>query len=363
MNITETDNKDKFIFNGGKQIDKKNTKIFSFLALVMSCYFAGLSIAILFTNNKDTLIFTIPCLLAYLIDIFTIKHMSSLLQNWLNYGISLLFITAFVIAFGWSCGVHYFIFVIMAIQFTTGWGSIKNRIWNTFILAGLYLILFLCGRFCFPVYEIEPMAITYFQIFSFIGAFMGLFVCLVVQTESVKTTEDSLFSAEEQLKHYASEDALTGLMNRKTMMQYMEKLVDKENESETVQIAVAIGDVDSFSKINDRYGHDCGDAIIRRLAYILSTGMKDYGKIARWGGEQFLFIFEDASGEDAYYYLTRLQQHIREEDFFWHDERINLTMTYGLMEYNPEKSIDFCIVEADKKMFMGKESGRNTIIY
>lgn len=76
-----------------------------------------------------------------------------------------------------------------------------------------------------------------------------------------------------------------------------------------------------------------------------------------------MFVFDNACGEDAYYYLTKLQQQIRTKDFAWKDEVINLTMTYGLMEYSEEKGIDYCIVEAGKKMEMGKESGRNTIIY
>lgn len=341
----------------------KNNRIFRAHSAIMCIYYLALLITVFLSHNYMILLFCIPCFILYSVGFYTSYFMKPSKLLWIHYTVTILYMIGFVIVFGWECGVQYFVFVTIAIKFASGWGNIRKRVLDTMVIFLVCMLLYGYTRIYDPICEITPATAICFQLINLIGVFLAIFSCLEILTEDVKEIQTHLSDVEDKLEHYVSEDPLTGLFNRRTVMQYMEELAEQKSLEGKSNISVAIGDIDFFSKINDRYGHDCGDILIKQLAYQLSLSMKDKGKIARWGGKQFLFIFDNATGEDAYYYLTKMQQYIRSIDFTWNDESINLTMTYGLMEYNPDKSIDYCIVEAGKKMCMGKESGRNTIIF
>ncbi|HKM34740.1 MAG TPA: GGDEF domain-containing protein [Lachnospiraceae bacterium] len=340
-----------------------NNKIFRVHSVIMCIYFLSLLFTVFLNRNYVILLICIPCFILYCIGFYVSYFVKPSKLLWIHYAVTMLFMICFVVVFGWECGVQCFAFVMIAIKLATWWGNIKIRALDTMILFLVCMLLYGYTRMYDPIYDITPATTIIFQVINYFVTFSALFSCLGILIKDMKETQEHLSSLEEKLEHFASEDSLTGLFNRRTIIQYIEQLTEQRKSEGKSNICAAIGDIDFFSKINDRYGHDCGDIMIKQLAYQLSLSMKDKGKIARWGGEQFLFIFDNATGEDAYYYLTKMQQHIRSVDFAWNDENINLTMTYGLMEYNPDKSIDYCIVEADKKMFMGKQSGRNTIIY
>lgn len=355
MNITTNSN----IHN--PQSENKNiNRICKVYSAIMCVYFFALFVSVLFTDHYVILYFCIPCFIFYFIGFIHKKHVLHTKFIWINYFITMLHISCFIITFGWDLGVQYYVLVLVAIQ-----GIIYTKLKgiHTGILFLLCILLYGYSLIHSPIYVLTYIETVYLQGIHFLAVFVSLFYCLKILIEDIIKTQNYITTIEEKLERYHSEDALTGLINRRTMMNYLERVTEQRNLNGKNNICLAIGDVDYFGKINDRYGHDCGDIILKQIANELSLGMKDKGKIARWGGEQFLLMFENATGEDAYYYLTRIQQHIRSMDFNWNDEIISITMTYGLMEYNPDKGIDYCIVEADKKMFMGKESGKNTIIF
>lgn len=341
----------------------KNNRILRSNSAIMCIYFLALLITVFISQNHVILLFCIPCFLLYSVIFYISFFVQPSKMLWVHYAATLLYIISFVTVFGWEYGVQYLLFMMITIRIASGWGNHKIRIVDTIVLILIYISLYGYSRISRPLFDLASETVVYFQIIHILTAFFALFFCLELLVEIISNTYHHVSDMEKKLNLFVSQDPLTGLLNRRTVVQYMEQLVEQKRMDGKSNISVAVGDIDYFSKINDRYGHDCGDIIIKQLAYLLSQGMKDKGKIARWGGDQFLFIFENATGEDAYYYLTKIQQQIRSTDFTWNDENINLTMTYGLMEYNPEKSIDYCIVEADKKMYMGKESGRNTIIF
>lgn len=360
MNITTNSN----IHNS--ESDNEISKIYRISKVhstIMCVYFFALFVSVLFTDHYVILYFCIPCFIFYLIGFINKKYLLHTKFLWINNFITMLYISCFIIIFGWDLGVQYYVFVLLVIQLTAGIIYTKLKGIHTVILLLLCILLYGYSLIHSPLYVLTYKETVYLQGIHFLAVFVSLFYCLKILIEDNKKTQNYIATIEKKLDRYVSEDALTGLINRRTMMNYLGRVTDLRNLNGKNNICLAIGDVDYFGKINDRYGHDCGDFVLKQIANQLSLDMKDKGKIARWGGEQFILIFENATGEDAYYYLTRIQQHIRSVDFSWKDESISITMTYGLMEYNPDKGIDYCIVEADKKMFMGKESGKNTIIF
>lgn len=348
-----------------REKEKIQNRVLRFHSAIMCIYFLVLLLTVFVTENFAVFLCSIPCFLAYCLSFYASYRVEPRRLLWLNYGVITAFILAFVILFGWDCGVQHFIFVMVALVFVTGTGSMRRRALQTAFLCLLRLLLYGYTFLFQPVYELSASAGICFQIINSIAIFAALFSCLAVCTEDVLLMKQEFFNAQEKLKHFYDEDPLTGLLNRRSMMEYLTDLtINRQKEGkEPPKLCIAVGDIDFFGRINDRNGHDCGDIILKQLAYRFIQFMDGKGRAARWGGEEFLLVFENVGGEDAYYFLTKLQQQIRGTEFAWKDDQIKLTMTYGLTEYNAEKSIDYCIVEAGKKMEMGKEVGRNTIIY
>lgn len=352
---------------------KRVGRILRMHAAIMCVYFLVLLITVAATRNAAVLFMSVPCFVAYALFFYKSGRWSIHFSAWLNHGLTVVFVVAFVVVFGWDCGVQHFIFVMVALVVVIGNDSIKKKAGQVAVLFALRMLLYGYTLVELPLYRISELQSICFQVINSCAIFTALFSCLMLEKRDVWMMERTVEESDRRLQRYNDEDPLTGLMNRRSMMAYLELLAGEENEEAKdsgarvekmpTRLSIAVGDVDFFSKVNDRFGHDCGDIVLKLLAYQFIQFMEGKGKVARWGGEEFLFVFDNACGEDAYYYLTKLQQQIRTEDFAWKDEVINLTMTYGLMEYSEEKGIDYCIVEAGKKMEMGKESGRNTIIY
>lgn len=164
-----------------------------------------------------------------------------------------------------------------------------------------------------------------------------------------------------KLQQMASLDALTHLMNRRSMNEYLSQLVyTKEKKGDIFSIAIA--DLDFFKKINDNYGHDAGDYVLTEVSEIFSKTMEGRGKVARWGGEEFLFCFEDLNVSQAFNVLDEMRAKIENFNFNFKDKPINVTITIGLEEYYHITGIEGTISKADQKLYEGKTSGRNRVI-
>lgn len=345
-----------------EECTRQNDEILRLHSAIMCIYFLVLLLTVYITEKFTLFILCVPCFLAYCFSFYLSYRVESVKLLIINYFLMTAFILGFVFMFGWGCGAQNFIFAMVAMVFAAE-SSIRQKIIQTLLLCLLRMLLFWFTKFSEPVYEMTDFMEVCFQIINSAAIFVTLFSCLANVAAGGKEIKEKMAEMADRLNRFDSEDPLTGLLNRKCMMDYLEELTADRKEKAVPGICVAVGDIDFFGKVNDKYGHDCGDIVLKQVAYQFMQFMADKGRVARWGGEEFLFVFDSAQGEDAYYHLTRLQQKIRGMEFSWEDESICITMTYGLMEYNPDKSIDYCIVEADKKLIMGKESGRNTIIY
>ena len=161
----------------------------------------------------------------------------------------------------------------------------------------------------------------------------------------------------------ASIDPLTGLYNRWSMRSYLEKIAGKYASGEIGYVSVAIGDIDFFKKTNDTYGHDAGDMVLKELAKVILEAMEKEGKVCRWGGEEFLFVFQNKNGDQANEVLHDILKRIRGMGIPYQGVWIHVTMTFGLEEYSGEKDMETIIRAADQKLYHGKENGRNQIVY
>lgn len=123
------------------------------------------------------------------------------------------------------------------------------------------------------------------------------------------------------------------------------------------------GDIDLFKRINDTYGHDCGDAVLKWLTDLLQNTMDGKGWICRWGGEEFLLYFPEMNGDEATKVLIDFLLKLGRTTFRWKEEEIHISMTFGVGEYDFHSELDALIKQADEKLYIGKNKGRNQVVF
>ncbi len=162
------------------------------------------------------------------------------------------------------------------------------------------------------------------------------------------------------LKTLIERDALTELYNRRSCDKKLRKLII-ESQKENKPFALAIADIDHFKNINDTYGHDSGDIVLQNVAKILKAHIHKQGFVGRWGGEEFLLVYEDCNLTNAKEQLALLQNTLRDTTHTVDEHRIQVTMTFGLV---CDASLDMheLITKADKHLYTGKTNGRDCIV-
>lgn len=161
----------------------------------------------------------------------------------------------------------------------------------------------------------------------------------------------------EALKVMVEQDSLTMLYNRRTCNRMIQRLVEDKKG-----FTIVMGDIDFFKKINDQYGHDCGDYVLKKISSIIKENVTGCGFAARWGGEEFLLIYE-TQYLDAKQKVETLAQTIRDTIFQYEENPVQVSMTIGVQEMNLEESYEKMIKLADDKLYSGKRNGRNQIVF
>lgn len=159
-------------------------------------------------------------------------------------------------------------------------------------------------------------------------------------------------------------DKLTELKNRMGFYSdynrdYLRLLTDSEKPR---RISMFICDIDFFKKVNDTYGHNAGDAVLRHVAGIFRTNSRICDGVYRWGGEEFIVILPDTDMQGAADFAERLRTLVMASVCHFDDLDIKVTMSFGVTEIDPSKSIESNIEDADAKLYKAKESGRNIVI-
>ncbi len=163
-----------------------------------------------------------------------------------------------------------------------------------------------------------------------------------------------------KIKELISNDPLTGLLNRRAGRVELEKQMDKADRDTKNAVCVALGDIDFFKNVNDRYGHDCGDMVLVTIAELFKKYTDQAGFAARWGGEEFLLVYHEEK-ERAFAELENFLAELLNMTFTYEDDSFGVTMTFGFTEYEVGESIDMLIKRADDLLYQGKAEGRNRI--
>lgn len=166
--------------------------------------------------------------------------------------------------------------------------------------------------------------------------------------------------AQEALETAATTDELTGLLNRRAMIERLEVELKRSRRSER-PFALVFADVDHFKAINDRYGHEVGDRVLEQLAHELRATVRDQDTVARWGGEELLVLLPETPLDGALIVAEKLRTICSQPRGILGHE-IALTLSLGVAEFGPDGSVESCLREVDRLLYRAKDEGRDRVV-
>lgn len=163
-----------------------------------------------------------------------------------------------------------------------------------------------------------------------------------------------------KIRDMSNKDFLTGLFNRRFLFELGSKMF-ATSQRKCTTATVAIMDIDYFKKINDNYGHDAGDEVLRQLGIVLKSCFRETDIVCRFGGEEFCLLLTSMDQENVPKFFEGLREKIAQTKVQLKGHAINFTVSIGVCT-ELQSSLEDMIEQADKLLYMAKEGGRNRVM-
>lgn len=171
-----------------------------------------------------------------------------------------------------------------------------------------------------------------------------------------------MIELQEKLQHESSHDSLTGIYNRRAIIDILLKEMARSKRKQE-GLVVGFCDIDHFKKVNDTYGHLVGDQVLCGFARIVEKGLREYDSIGRWGGEEFLLIMPIRLSTDAVPLFERLRSRVEEAEIPTSAGNLKITISIGVTFLTGIETVDEVTATVDTNMYQAKSEGRNRICF
>ncbi len=162
-------------------------------------------------------------------------------------------------------------------------------------------------------------------------------------------------------KNESIKDHMTGLFNRK----YMDLKLNEEMERFKRQgqpFCIVMADIDKFKNVNDTYGHQVGDQVLKHMAKLIQENIRKTDFAFRYGGEEFMIILVNADVRNAVHVSDQIRKKLEATNFSLKDLSFNVTASFGVAQFQSNDTPESCIKLADSRLYTAKQSGRNKIV-
>ncbi|WP_140419116.1 GGDEF domain-containing protein [Desulfosporosinus sp. FKB] len=235
--------------------------------------------------------------------------------------------------------------------------KVSNKTIGFMSLYPLFAFLLLINNYTTSIkglksldYTLNMLLLLVFIILGYVFVFSGISSASRIISMQYKM---------ERLEWTSSSDPLTGLYNRRYIM---EKIESEFKRPKKKKFSLVIADVDYFKKINDTYGHDCGDYVLQMISKSLMDSVREQDFVSRWGGEEFLLLLPETDVDGAYTLMNRIKKIIGEQIIEYNGSEVSITMTFGITDSQDYQIIDDIIKKADNALYEGKGRGRNCVV-
>lgn len=270
-----------------------------------------------------------------------------------------IFVITATIFLGWNSGFSLFLIALSTLVYFCPY---KSTYAPYLFSIGEFFIFFslkLYSLFHPPV--IKSLSLewsTFFYCFNGFLSFAVILYAAFVSKISTSFMEKKLRDENEVLHEIADHDTLTHLWSRN----YMQNKFCLEQKN-CCRTTLVMCDIDNFKKINDTYGHLCGDYVLARLATIMQEHCPSNSDICRWGGEEFVILFYGITVREAYEITEKIREYIASHIFNYNQIALNLTMTFGISSTDEKSDLEGLTRLADARLYQGKENGKNCVIW
>ena len=180
------------------------------------------------------------------------------------------------------------------------------------------------------------------------------------RTRELEEKNASLLDARAALMEQATRDSLTGILNRGAIYALLQQEIERARRDDQSLVAV-MADVDHFKRINDVYGHQCGDLVLREVTQRLRSAIRTYDSLGRYGGEEFLIIIPGLGDAESVRLIERIRKIIEEESFLCGEASLQVTCSFGVAWLGVGDDLEALIHAADQALYQAKANGRNRV--
>ena len=259
---------------------------------------------------------------------------------------------AVCVTFGIELGFHYYLWAIACILLVEQSIPLVRSI----AFAALMMLSFaLLVTLDFPHLSDFPYpnSLPYIH-------FLNVMISGLPMIYALASLREMSINSREELALMASKDALTGLHNRRFAQRHLSNIRwFEEHHRESVYIVMA--DIDHFKKINDSFGHERGDEVLRIVSSIFIDCFEPPNLVIRWGGEEFLFVIHESDKYTVQRFIdlitTLLLQHKVSR------EQLNATLSFGVAKWQHDMSFETAVSRADQALYESKRLGRDRVTY
>ena len=356
----------KLLLNGRILIDNRvKFKILGFCVSAVHLFFGvtmgWLHITPLFWYNLAITIFY-----AYLAMVLSVKE--RYLTIYISIMIEIMFYAALAtLLVGWDWGFMLYTVGLIPASFYLSYTlpGMERRV-SVPVLTSLgigicYIAIDVAARTTTPLYSkgIPEFIIVVFHYFNTGLIFVMLLVFSTLFALELRYMQRLTERKNDRLEEIAYYDPLTSLLNRRSMDKYLRTAFD--NATEEKPFCLLMVDIDDFKKVNDTYGHDFGDQVLKAVSGLIAGNIRETDHICRWGGEEFLVLLK-TSMEHARKIAEFIRCSVEEETIEDDAVQIQVSITIGVAQYHMGATVHSLINEADERLYYGKKHGKNQVV-
>lgn len=260
---------------------------------------------------------------------------------------------------GWAYGAQHLLIPMLMLCFFNIYEPTWLKLFSFLMVVAYRMVLFAYSLDHQGTYEMTRTVIIIYQTMNTLTLFDTLAVCFIVFSSSIQETERQLLINNQELHKEAGTDPLTQLPNRRAMLDVIEEY---HRTSPDEPFSIAIADIDFFKKVNDTYGHNCGDYTLKTLAELFMAKAEGKYQVCRWGGEEFCFFLPGMNLDQAGIVMNDLHFDVHKMPLTFGDIDFSITITIGVEEYDYQSGLEPILDRADRKLYIGKVGGRDQVV-
>ena len=225
----------------------------------------------------------------------------------------------------------------------------------------------LCYGICVALKSTVTPLVLEFEILCAMGLAVMLFAASLVAREIIRLRAEArarnrqLATALRRVEELALRDELTGLYNRRHFLDFAGRAI-AARERGGPSFVLAYCDLDHFKRVNDRFGHECGDRLLKSFSDAASRSVRTNDLVARLGGEEFVLVLVDADESEASDILERLRMRTASLNVSSAEPTYKVTLSAGLASYREDDTVESMLRRADGALYEAKEKGRDRLV-